>query len=93
VSPPRQRNAGTAPGGFGEATTNNVKPIPLRQDDQAARRYSVVVDKRPDCRIVFQTRLDKVDADLIVLRLASIGCRAMVVPMMMIDAPGMQRRR
>ena len=55
-------------------------------------RFSVIVDKRPGCRIVFQTRLREEDAHLIVVRLAAIGCPALVVPMHPIDAPGLQRR-
>ncbi|HWZ92090.1 MAG TPA: hypothetical protein VNW92_24670 [Polyangiaceae bacterium] len=73
-------------------TQDSRKPTPLRQDDQG-RRYSVVVDKRPGVRIVFSTKLEKAAADLTVVRLAAIGCRALAVPMMAIDAPGVQRRQ
>jgi hypothetical protein len=71
----------------------DVKPTPPRQDEQAARCYSVVVDKKPGVRIIFSTKLEKHAAELICVRLAAIGCIAHCVPMMMIDAPGMQRRR
>jgi len=66
---------------------NTAKP----RADQA-HQVSVVVDKRAGVGIVFATRLDQAAAELIVVRLAAVGCLARVVPMLAIDAPGLQRR-
>jgi hypothetical protein len=93
MSEPRKRDGPRGGGPKAQRIAqDNREPTPPRQGDQG-RRFSVVVDKRPGCRIVFSTRLEKAAADLIVVRLAAIGCRALAVPMMAIDAPGMQRRR
>jgi hypothetical protein len=37
MSAPRKRNAGAAPGGFGEATTSNAKPTGGRREVQGMR--------------------------------------------------------
>jgi len=57
-----------------------------------AAQYSVVVEKQPGCRIVFSTRNDRAAAELVVTRLAAIGCMAHVLPMQAPDFTGMHRR-
>jgi hypothetical protein len=86
-----KRREPLAGGPTAQNNAESLKRTPSPSADQA-QQWSVVVEKRPGVSIVFSTRLSKVDADLIVVRLAAVGCSSLVVPMLSIDAPGMQRR-